>query len=284
MKLDSVIDVISTNLIKIEETTKSISAVVKKESRREISNGLQNIQESFSKNFETVEKSLTSKISLQESNMQKNIKSYAETVSQNFDESAKTNKKMEKHFKELKSGIETKLEQENQQKQRIAKENNICIFNVPESNKTDRKEAFGEDISKLHSILDENIFLKKEDLKAIYRVGIKHNDRPRPIVMKLTTNEKKIDLLKLRGLVYRATDQQEHVTNNEDTTDEEAQPIRIFISPDRTRTEQENHRRLVSTLKERIAKGEKNLYIRNGKILQYQPFRGDAQLCWANQQ
>ena len=54
----------------------------------------------------------------------------------------------------------------------------------------------------------------------------------------------------------------------------------IFIHPDRTTQEQEEHRKLVTILRERKKKGEKNIFIKNGKITTYQPFRDDTQFNW----
>ena len=41
---------------------------------------------------------------------------------------------------------------------------------------------------------------------------------------------------------------------------------RVFIAPDQTKFEQEKHVKLVNELRERKAKGETNLIIRNGCI------------------
>ena len=42
---------------------------------------------------------------------------------------------------------------------------------------------------------------------------------------------------------------------------------RIFIAPDQTKFEQEKHAKLLDELRERKAKGESNLIIRNGCII-----------------
>lgn len=54
----------------------------------------------------------------------------------------------------------------------------------------------------------------------------------------------------------------------------------VYITHDRTKKEQEKHKELVKLLKERRAKGEENLVIRNGEIIQRQPFRPNPQLFW----
>ena len=54
----------------------------------------------------------------------------------------------------------------------------------------------------------------------------------------------------------------------------------IFIAPDRTLQERENHKKLVAELKERKLNGEKDIVIRNGKIVPFVPFRRNPQLFW----
>ena len=89
--------------------------------------------------------------------------------------------------------------------------------------------------------------------------------------------EKRLELLKLRRLKFTKTNE----SIDGETSNDSLEFFNIFISPDRTKAEQEQHKKLVLELKERINNGEPGLYIRNGKILKYQPFRGDAQLFWA---
>ena len=152
----------------------------------------------------------------------------------------------------------------------MVRENNICIFNVPESSETNENQARQMDVEKLHSILDEHISLQKDDVTRIYRKRIRDQNKPRPIIVMLKSKEKKLELLKLRGLKYEEKNELNEVI--------EMTPI--FISKDRTRLEQELNRKLVLELKKRKENGEE-VYIRNGQIVQYQPFRGDAQLHWA---
>ena len=125
-------------------------------------------------------------------------------------------------------------------------------------------------------------------------------------------------MLKLRGLKYEEDEEPtneksklEEIDNNgEETKDEESDKViatnnneeekensnetenynvdqikkaktsYIFIHPDRTTQEQEENRKLVTKLRERKKKGEKNIFIKNGKITTYQPFREDTQFNW----
>jgi hypothetical protein len=113
--------------------------------------------------------------------------------------------------------------------------------------------------------LHDKVKLEKDDVKAMYRIGQKNDStKPRPIIIKFSSIDTKIEVLKLRNILY-----------NDLESDH-----RIFITPDRTRKEQAKHKELTKILKERRLKGEQNLVIRNGKIVQLQPFRPNPQLYW----
>ena len=99
---------------------------------------------------------------MQDSNVQQSIKSYPDTVSQNIVKTAKSNQEITKNLNELKSGIESKQAKEQEIKEKRSKENNVCFFNIPESDKSDHKDAFTDDIEKLHSILDNHLTLENQ--------------------------------------------------------------------------------------------------------------------------
>ena len=93
---------------------------------------------------------------------------------------------------------------------------------------------------------------------------------PRPIIIKFTSLEKRSEILSLRNVFYTTKDNSK---------------IPIYICPDRTIKEQEEHKKLVKQLKERREKGEENIKISNGKIVEYTlPFRANAQSVWAKLQ
>ena len=162
--------------------------------------------------------------------------------------------------------METKKinDQETVEKQR--KVNNVIIFNLPEAKTGDNDKDFKEDIAKLKSVFENKIVLQKEDVKAVFRIGVNTGNKPRPIIMKLSTNEKKLELIKLKDIKFKDEDQIVH---------------NIYANPDRTKKEQELHKKLVAELKEKRASGNKNYAIRNGKVVQFDtPFRRDPQQLW----
>ena len=195
--------------------------------------------------------------------MHQNINTFATTVS-NKTEKNITN--LNKEFNSLKSNIENNLNLEREKNIKKSKESNIIIYNVPESKGTET-EAYKEDVTKLKTIFQNKLNLKKEDIKEIRRIGrdIRENIT-RPIRMIFNNLEKRTEALKLRNIVLRKND-----------TDDET---KIFTSIDRTKQEQAVHKELVQKLKEMKAEGKENLYIRNGKIITIQPFRPDPQQYW----
>ena len=210
---------------------------------------------------------LSNKIDTLKEELQKEIYSqketYADMVKKNQEERHKKNQEISaisQNISTMKTNIMDKLDSNLEKQERERKANNICIFNVPESTKTTLEESYQEDVEHVKYIC-EKVEIKKEDVRGLFRIGkTKRLSKPRPIILKLTNEEKKSELLKLRDLKIK--DQN------------------IYIHPDRTKKEQEDHRLLVSQLRERRERGEENLGIRNGKIMTILPFRKDPQLFW----
>jgi hypothetical protein len=150
-------------------------------------------------------------------------------------------------------------------KARANKANNIVMFNVPEPNSDNAEECYKRDVEVIKTIFRERINLEKEDIKAMFRIGLnKDITKPRPIIIRFTSIEKKTEVLRLKSLQYIDSDIEHD----------------IYITQDRTKKEQEEHKKLVKKLKERRENGEEHLVIRNGKIIQLQPFRPNPQLFW----
>ena len=73
--------------------------------------------------------------------------------------------------------------------------------------------------------------------------------------MKLKTQEKRTELLHLKNLMLK----------------HEGGEIRVYLAPDRTLKQQQEHKKLVAELKERRSRGEEGLVIRNSKIVSFHP-------------
>ena len=204
------------------------------------------IQEKLAKFQENLE----NKVTTIGTDVQEKIHTYAEKVTLNMKEASnqfKTIKSMNENFEGLKTNIETKLADESElkleEKLIKLKENNICIFNIPESEEVDEKKAFLDDMNKIKQIFNGKMELHKEDIEEIYRTKAKPNTtRARPIIIRFGNVNKKVEALKLRKLIFY--DGKEN--------------INIFISPDRTRKQQDQHKKLVTELKQRKENGKIN--------------------------
>lgn len=319
-------------IMKLNEKIEELKC--EKETTETIENKLNDIEKNVTQevktNIEVMEISLTNKLENQEKAVQEKIKSYANTVSKNIDENEITKKEISSinlNFKELKTDVTKKLNEDKENKIKARKEMNVCLYRVPESKNTNAEISLKDDIKILKKIFENKIVLEEDDIKAVYRIGEKETNKTRPIIMKFNNQEKRLELLKLRALKYiesnedietrkEETETEDNnkcqsgqvlqkpdgiseetngeVNNNcnkeknDEKTGEKSDKTSIpkekityiFVHPDRTKQEQEEHRELVKTLKERKGNGESNLHIKDGKIVKYQPFREATQFCW----
>lgn len=95
-----------------------------------------------------------------------------------------------------------KEDEDKEDEEKILKEKNVCFFNIPESDENDLENAYKDDISKLKNILHDQVDLSKNDVESVYRIGPKRKSISRPIIMKVTSVEKKTEILKLRNFTY----------------------------------------------------------------------------------
>ena len=174
-----------------------------------------------------------------------------------------------KDLQQFKTSFESKQAQEKETQERELRLNNICFFNVPESKSNDPVTEAKEDSEILQIILKNKVELKRADIKTMFRAGQKQDNKTRPIIMKLTTNQKKMDIIKLRNLEYEI----------KDTSGTEA-VISIYVSPDRTKKQQEENRKLVQELKQKREEDKENKYIIDHKLQKVVPFRPKSQFYW----
>ena len=119
---------------------------------------------------------------------------------------------------------------------------------------------------RLKEIFKDKVILEKDEIKKLYRKGENiTEEKPRPIIIKFSTYDKKQTMLGLRNLEIK-TDTNEI--------------LQISIEPDRTIKEQREHAKLVKELKARRKQGEENIFIRNNKIIKTWPFQKDPQKYW----
>ena len=211
---------------------------------------------------------VVNEVKSQNNSINQKFASYASVLNINKEQNTET----ERAITSISKGIETlhtKISDEAEKKLIKEKANNVCVFNLPESPKSDQNEAIKDDIAMVKKIIDPNSEIKKEDVQCVYRMGVKSSDKIRTLVIKFHNIETRRKVLSLRNLFYEA---------------ENKPKVKIFIAPDRTPKQREEHKKVYEELKKRKEKGETDLYIKNGEILKYvkyaQPFRYSSQSNW----
>ena len=144
--------------------------------------------------------------------------------------------------------IEEKIGEKHEQEERA---NNIVFFNLKESQSGDIKAARQEDLQKATEVLRTIVDIDEEEIEEPVRLG-KKGERPRCLRMKIKNLEKKKEIINKAKKINRK---------------ETPQSERIYINQDLTPAQREEERNLRKELKDRKAAGEKNLFIRNNKIL-----------------
>lgn len=218
--------------------------------------------------FDKLEKTIVKTQENEQNELNEKFKSYANAVSNHIEQNLEKNKtisSINNNLKSVKDNIETNIVQQDEERAKKQKINNIILFNIPESSTGDEGTDYENDIIKLKNIFKDKIQLQKEDFKKIYRKETRNkSSRPRPIIIQFTTTEKRNESLRIRNLAYTDPSKEKHF---------------IFIHPDRTKQEQDEHKVLVNKLKER-KKEDPDLIIRNGKIVKKTPFRSNPQSLW----
>lgn len=134
---------------------------------------------------------------------------------------------------------------------------------MPET-KEDQSEQMITDFNTVKHLYTNNVELNKTDLTQVIRLGIKKNDLTRPIKLTFVSLEKRTEILrnnrdlKLTGNFPECS---EGFCN-----DKETRHKHIYVSPDLTKQQREEAKKLREELKQR-KETETGLIIRNGKIV-----------------
>ena len=127
--------------------------------------------------------------------------------------------------------------------ERERRKNNIVVYNLKEgSNRQADKDSA---TVLLNSILDFEVNITK-----LFRLGQATNNKNRPLLIGLESEEIKFQILAAAPRLRTSK-----------------QFPKVYISQDMTQAERQKHKQLVTQLKQRRAKGEQNIVIRNGRII-----------------
>ena len=141
------------------------------------------------------------------------------------------------------------------------KKMNLCLFNLPESDALDDSTSYADDMVKLKCIFFPKEGFNPDHVKHAYRIGKKCENKVRPIVMKFSEPETRLNVLKMTDLKYL----------------HHSETVKLYINIDKTKQQVQEYKTLLSELKIR---GDPDLIIRNNKIVRKQSFRPTPQSVW----
>ena len=127
---------------------------------------------------------------------------------------------------------------------RDKRKKNVIVYNLPESAQNSKSD------SDTFSALCSSVYNCSFTITKLLRLGKKQSNKIRPLLLCFEHEEDKVTVLS-----------RSHQLRNKEAYKN------VFIAPDRTKFQREKHKSLVSELKNRRSKGEKDLVIRNGAII-----------------
>ena len=141
----------------------------------------------------------------------------------------------------------------------MRRKTSVIVHGVSEPDSSDSSQREVDDLCVLAAMMQE-VGCEDTKISKAIRLGKKPEAgmKPRPIKLVLETEEEKISLLKKAKNLRLA---------------KEGGWETVFIHQDLTPREREMRKILVQEMKERQAKGEKDLTIFNGKIVKKLPYR-----------
>ena len=129
---------------------------------------------------------------------------------------------------------------------------NLVIYNLPEPIASNVKDRTQQDKNVFSQLVSSELKIENINLLKCIRLGKKtSNNKARPLLVSVTEASTKYNILKKAS-------QLRHSSSHS----------KVYISPDMTRKEREAAKELRTELKRRLAAGEKDLTIRQGKIVQ----------------
>ena len=161
--------------------------------------------------------------------------------------------------------LEEKKKLDEEEKLKEKKKMNLMFFNFKEDQHETNDDLMLDDFNKIQLAYEGRVTIIESDISHITRIGKKQNDKVRPILVTFKSEEKKMQMLrKGKDLTVKS---------------KEGEITRVYVALDKTKKQREHEKLLRDEIRERTSNGEKNLVIRNEKIV---PFRPAAQKSWAS--
>jgi len=90
--------------------------------------------------------------------------------------------------------------------ERKRRQNNLVIFGISESDSKDRDEKTKFDIEQVQEVCkDIGVKAEKSDIDNIFRLGRKSEGKIRPILLRLNSTEKKVEILNRKNILKETT-------------------------------------------------------------------------------
>ena len=138
-----------------------------------------------------------------------------------------------------------------EQKERKYRASNIIIHNIPEPSSDEAEDRIKEDLSAVMKVFEAMDIEEQEVVKKCVRLGKKEQGKNRPT--KIILNDKG-----LRSRILKRAKVLKDVADVE----------RVYVGPDLTKMQRTEQKELRKELLARREKGETDIFIRRGKIVQ----------------
>jgi len=155
----------------------------------------------------------------------------------------------EKIIKEVKKEVIEELAEEEEKK---IKKRNLVIYKVEESKKDLGKEREREDVEFCKSLFINGVGVENFEIEKTVRLGKTEENRNRPLLVILKDKESKYEILNNAKKLKR---------------NENVKFQSTYITPDLTRKERENRKKLMDEIMRRRQAGEEGWYIKKGELV-----------------
>ncbi|XP_070196725.1 uncharacterized protein [Littorina saxatilis] len=166
-------------------------------------------------------------------------------------ESGLMGKKLEEKIEEV---VDRKLaEMMEEQKEVEKRKNNLILVNVKESTRIEIEEKKEDDIEAAKHIFGMLVDIEEGDVVEPVRLGKVGGSAPRMLRVTIRNEEKKKEIMRKAPTLNRGTNDRNK---------------KVYINHDQTPMQRQKYKDLRVELDQRAAAGEKNLVIRQGKIVE----------------
>ena len=171
----------------------------------------------------------------------------------------KVNEKLKISEKEILSKVNNEIDEK---MERLKRRNNLIIYGMPECKNKGKEDMQRADVQNVEKLLRElEVTVSKLNMTRLGK-NINVEGKPRPIKLDLENEGEKFNILKKAGKIK--------AVNTEEFR-------KIILSGDLTLKQRELDRNLREELKERRMNGERNIKIKNGRIIRAEQGNAETQ-------